>query len=77
MFLVCVCIFIVSSVVFLWCKKQNATEGNQIQNKEIATPGPSPWFSGAELESLPHQSLVQATKVHFGSRPDFKSKLAN
>ncbi|TYH52809.1 hypothetical protein ES332_D09G053500v1 [Gossypium tomentosum] len=79
MFLVCVCIFIVSSVVFLWCKKQNAREGNRIQNREIATPvtsqGVSPWFSGAELESLPHQSLVQATKVHFGSRPDFKKTL--
>ncbi|MFQ6671353.1 hypothetical protein Gotur_035928 [Gossypium turneri] len=79
MFLVCVCIFIVSSVVFLWCKKQNAREGNRIQNREIATrvtsQGVSPWFSGAELESLPHQSLVQATKVHFGSRPDFKKTL--
>ncbi|KAG8483063.1 hypothetical protein CXB51_021935 [Gossypium anomalum] len=79
MFLVCVCIFIVSSVVFLWCKKQNAREGNRIPNREIATPvtspGVSPCFSGAELESLPHQSLVQATKVHFGSRPDFKKTL--
>ncbi|MBA0858072.1 hypothetical protein Goshw_021125 [Gossypium schwendimanii] len=78
-FLVCVCIFIVSSVVFMWCKKQNAREANRIQKREISTPVTSqrvsPWFSGAELESLPHQSLVQATKVHFGSRPDFKETL--
>ncbi|MBA0683569.1 hypothetical protein Goari_025217 [Gossypium aridum] len=78
-FLVCVCIFIVASVVFMWCKKQNAREANRIQKREISTPvtsqGVSPWFSGAELESLPHQSLVQATKVHFGSRPDFKKTL--
>ncbi|XWS61216.1 hypothetical protein CRYUN_Cryun07bG0106600 [Craigia yunnanensis] len=79
MFLVCVCIFIVSSVVFLWRKKQNAREDNQIQNTEIPTAATSPvsWFSGAdsELESLPHQSLVQTTKVHFGSRPDLKKIL--
>ncbi|GMI75541.1 ferric reduction oxidase 4 [Hibiscus trionum] len=81
MFLVCVSVFIVSSVVFLWCKKQNSREGNQIQNNEIATPTAAhgaPWFSGAddrELESLPHQGIVQATQVHFGSRPDFKKIL--
>ncbi|KAK8686586.1 hypothetical protein V6N13_125610 [Hibiscus sabdariffa] len=83
MFLVCVCVFIVSSAVFLWCKKQNTREGNQIQNNEIATPttsdgAPMPWFSGAddrELESIPHQCFVQATRVHFGSRPDFKKIL--
>ncbi|XVE58483.1 hypothetical protein DITRI_Ditri04bG0173200 [Diplodiscus trichospermus] len=79
MFLVCVCIFIVSSAVFLWHKKQNAREGQQIQNTEVTTPTTSPgsWFSGAdrELEGLPHQSLVQATKLHFGSRPDLKKIL--
>ncbi|OMO71821.1 Cytochrome b245, heavy chain [Corchorus olitorius] len=79
MFLVSVCIFLVSSVVFLWRKKQNAREMNQIQNTEVPTPTTSPglWFPGAdrELESLPHQSLVQATKIHFGSRPDLKKTL--
>ncbi|XP_017972911.1 PREDICTED: ferric reduction oxidase 4 [Theobroma cacao] len=79
MFLVCACIFVVSSLVFLWRKKQNAWEINQIQNTEVPTPTTSPgsWFCGAdrELESLPHQSLVQATKVHFGSRPDLKKIL--
>ncbi|XVF50866.1 hypothetical protein PTKIN_Ptkin04bG0138100 [Pterospermum kingtungense] len=73
MFLVCVCIFIVSSVVFVWHKKQNVREANQIQNTEVATPTASP--ADGELESLPHQSLVQATRMHFGSRPDLKSEL--
>jgi hypothetical protein len=47
-------------------------------NVEISTPTRSPgsWIYGSEreLESLPHQSLVQATNVHFGARPDLKSK---
>ncbi|CAK7338845.1 unnamed protein product [Dovyalis caffra] len=51
-------------------------EGKQIQNLEVPTPTASPgsWFRNTEreLESLPHQSLVQATKVHFGARPDLK-----
>ncbi|XP_022724254.1 ferric reduction oxidase 4-like [Durio zibethinus] len=81
MFLVCVCIFIVSSVIFLWRKKQIAREGKPILNKEIPTPttttSPGTWFSCADIEliSLPTQSLAQATKVHFGSRPDLKKIL--
>ncbi|XP_050224872.1 ferric reduction oxidase 4-like [Mercurialis annua] len=76
LFLGCVCVFIVSSAAFLWFKKENGKEQNQIQNLEIPSPTASPgsWFYGAdrELESLPHQSLVDATKVHFGERPDLK-----
>lgn len=76
MFLLCACIFLASSAVFLFLKKENATEGKQIQNLEVPTPTPSPgsWFRNAdrELESLPHRSLVQATKVHFCARPDLK-----
>ncbi|KAB1220124.1 Ferric reduction oxidase 4 [Morella rubra] len=39
---------------------------------------PGSWFCVAdgELESLPQQSLVQATKVHFGARPDLKKILS-
>ncbi|KAK4384947.1 Ferric reduction oxidase 5 [Sesamum angolense] len=35
---------------------------------------PSSWLCGSdrELESLPTQSLVQSTNVHFGARPDLK-----
>ncbi|KAJ6684139.1 hypothetical protein OIU85_007795 [Salix viminalis] len=77
MFLLCACIFIASNAaVFLFRKKENAVEGKQIQNLEVPTPTTSPgsWFQNAstELESQPHQSLVQATKVHFGARPDLK-----
>jgi len=81
MFLVSSCILVASSAIFLWCKKQNSMEGKQIQNMEVPTPTTSPgsWFYvvDRELESLPHESLVQATNVHFGARPDLKSKLIN
>ncbi|KAF2315583.1 hypothetical protein GH714_040092 [Hevea brasiliensis] len=70
MLLVCACVVIASSAAFFWCKKQN----EQIQNLEVptatASPGSGPYGADTELESLPHQSLVQATKVHFGARPD-------
>ncbi|XP_040994633.1 ferric reduction oxidase 4-like isoform X1 [Juglans microcarpa x Juglans regia] len=79
MFLVFTCILLVSSAIFLRCKKQNARERKQIQNSDVPTPTNSPgsWFNVAdrELESLPHQSLVQATNVHFGARPDLKKVL--
>uniref|UniRef100_A0A6N2MEZ5 ferric-chelate reductase (NADH) n=1 Tax=Salix viminalis TaxID=40686 RepID=A0A6N2MEZ5_SALVM len=77
MFLVCACIFLASSAVFLVRKKENAIEGKQIQNLEVPTPAASPagsWLrnSDRELESLPHQSLAQATRLHFCARPDLK-----
>lgn len=81
MFLVCACICIVSSVAFVLCKRRNATEDKQIQNLEMSMPTTSPaaWSYVAadhrELESHPNQSLVEAMKVHFGARPDLKSKL--
>ncbi|XP_023900003.1 ferric reduction oxidase 4 [Quercus suber] len=78
-FLVCTCIFIASSAIFLWCKKQNAKEYERILNLKAPTPPTSPWsqfyVADRELESLPHQSLVQATKVHFGTKPDLKEIL--
>ena len=79
LFLICAAISVCSSAVFLWCKRQNASEINQILNMEGPTPiiSPGSWINGneRELESVPHQSLVQATKVYYGARPDFKSKL--
>jgi len=72
---VCVC----SSAVFMWWRRQNTLESKQIMNVEVPTPTTSQgsWIYGSEreLESLPHQSLVQATNVHFGARPDLKSKV--
>lgn len=80
MFSIISCIFLASSAIFLWCKKQYSLKGKQIQNLEVPTPTISPgsWFCVAdgELESLPQQSLVQATKVHFGARPDLKKILS-
>ncbi|KAH1230652.1 Ferric reduction oxidase 4 [Glycine max] len=79
MFLLCAVICICSSAVFLWWKRQNSLESKQIMNVEFPTPTRSPgsWIYGSEreLESLPHQSLVQATNVHFGARPDLKKIL--
>ncbi|KAK6794522.1 hypothetical protein RDI58_007975 [Solanum bulbocastanum] len=77
MFLACASIFIGTSVIFMWQKRENEIEGGQIQNVEIPTnPTSSPvdnlCGTERELESLPHQSIVQATKVHYGARPDLK-----
>ncbi|XP_058084548.1 ferric reduction oxidase 2-like [Magnolia sinica] len=79
MSLACVCIIAAASGAVLWNKKQDAKEVNQIQNMDVGTSTslPSSWFYSMdrELESLPHQSLVQATKVHFGARPNLKNML--
>ncbi|PRQ60158.1 putative ferric-chelate reductase (NADH) [Rosa chinensis] len=74
MFLICASIFIVSSAVFLWCKRQNAIEeGKRTQNAKLSTS-----TTDIELESSPHnhESLIaQATQVHYGTRPDLKKIL--
>lgn len=78
MLVICICIAATASAAFVWNKKRNAMEAKQIQNMEGMTPAASPntWFYNAdsELESLPHQSIVQATNVHYGERPNLKSK---
>lgn len=67
-----------TSLASVWNKKANAMDTKQIQNMEGASPVASPnsWFYNAdrELESLPQQSLVQSTNVHYGERPDLKSE---
>ncbi|KAK7391334.1 hypothetical protein VNO78_19748 [Psophocarpus tetragonolobus] len=79
LFILCAGICICSSAVFIWWKGQNSLECKQIMNVEVPIPTRSPgsWIYGSEreLESLPHQSLVQATNVHFGARPDLKKIL--
>lgn len=79
MFLVCVCVFVVSSAAFLFSKRRNAVENIQVQSLDVSSPAASPgsWFCGVdgELESLPCQALVQATNIHFGSRPNLKKIL--
>ncbi|KAF5198308.1 Ferric reduction oxidase [Thalictrum thalictroides] len=67
-----------SAVVFKK-KNRNAMEAKQIQVMDAPSPTTSPgsWFHNAdrELESLPQQSLVKATNLHYGSRPDLKKIL--
>ncbi|WCJ36698.1 ferric reduction oxidase 2 [Euphorbia peplus] len=79
MFILSFSILITASAAFLWTKKQNAKEMNQIKNTDV-TPGTSPGSkitnNDRELESLPHQSLLQATKVHLGERPNLEKILS-
>ncbi|XP_021644147.2 ferric reduction oxidase 2-like isoform X1 [Hevea brasiliensis] len=76
MLVICICIAMTASAAVFWNKKKNVREANQIQNIEGSTPSRSPgsrlYDAERELESLPHQSLVQATNVHYGERPDLK-----
>ncbi|KAJ0053215.1 hypothetical protein Pint_00473 [Pistacia integerrima] len=79
MLFICISIVATASAAVIWNKKQNTMEAKQIQSMEGATVGGSPdsWFynGDTELESLPHQSVVQATNVHYGERPDLKRML--
>ena len=75
--LMCVSIALAASGAVLWNKKQNTMEARQVQNMEASSAYGSPasfYNSDKELESLPRQSLIQSTKVHYGKRPDLKSK---
>ncbi|GAB4861691.1 hypothetical protein Ancab_036944 [Ancistrocladus abbreviatus] len=79
--LMCVCIVLASSGAVLWNKTRNGMEAKQIINMEGITPRGSPysWSYNAEreLESLPHESLVHSTNVHYCKRPDLKRLLSN
>lgn len=81
MLFICVSIVITATAAFLWNKKQYTKEMIQIQNTETPTTiaSPASWFYIAEreLESLPHQSFDQATRVHYGDRPNLKRKLSS
>lgn len=73
MLVICICIAMTASAAIFWIKRENASEAKQVQNMEGATSG-SPGSYNMELESLPPQSLAQAINVHYGRRPDLKSK---
>ncbi|XP_012090729.2 ferric reduction oxidase 2-like [Jatropha curcas] len=80
MLFISVSIVMTASAAFVWNKKHNAKEMKQIQNIDTPTPGMSPVClqfhdTERELENLPYQSLLQATSVHLGQRPDFKKIL--
>ncbi|KAG4377950.1 hypothetical protein GLYMA_18G235900v4 [Glycine max] len=78
-FAICVSISMAASAAVLWNKKYNDREAKQIQNLEGSSSAESPKLNtdegDKELESLPQQSLVQATKVHYGARPDLRRLL--
>lgn len=79
MLVICLAISVTASAAFLWNKKQNGKEATKIQNMEGTTPTVSPasmtFNADRELESLPHQSVVEATNVHYGERPDLKRRI--
>ncbi|XP_058768453.1 ferric reduction oxidase 2-like [Vicia villosa] len=79
MLIICVSVVVVASVAVLSNKKQNAKEAKQIQNMERPTPIVSPnsmiYNADREMESFPYQSLVQATNVTYGARPDLSRLL--
>ncbi|XP_065864209.1 ferric reduction oxidase 2-like [Euphorbia lathyris] len=67
MLVICFSIGLTASVAVLWNKKEIKKESsNQIRNVE---------GSSREVESLPQESLFQATDVHYGQRPDLKRML--
>ena len=78
---ICFAIAVTSSLSVLWNKRVNAMEAKQIQSLDGSSPMASPesQFYNAEremeLESLTRPSLEPAINVHYGQRPDLKSKL--
>ncbi|ERM96456.1 hypothetical protein AMTR_s00001p00254670 [Amborella trichopoda] len=76
---VCVSIATMATLAVMWNRRHSPMEMKQIQNLELPTPttSPSAWSYNAdrELESLPQQSLLQATNIHIGARPDLTKML--
>ncbi|KAI9110083.1 hypothetical protein K1719_019124 [Acacia pycnantha] len=77
MLVICIGIGVTCTAAFVWNKKKNGKEATNIQNMDGTSPSVSPdsmtWCNaGREMESLPYQSVVEATNVHHGERPDLK-----
>ncbi|XP_065859679.1 ferric reduction oxidase 2-like isoform X2 [Euphorbia lathyris] len=70
MLVMCVSIVITASAAVFWNKKQQEREAKQFQNNVEVLNN-----SEKELESLPLQSFVEPTNVHYGRRPDLKRML--
>ncbi|KAK1304954.1 Ferric reduction oxidase 4 [Acorus calamus] len=79
MIFMCVCVAVTGGIAVEWNKRKIAREANQVQNLDVPTPTASPgsWLynEDRELESVPHQSLVQATTLHYGARPNLQNIL--
>ncbi|KAJ3706898.1 hypothetical protein LUZ61_010603 [Rhynchospora tenuis] len=75
----CVCIVVAATIPFLINKRSNSKAAKRINGLDIPTPtiSPSSWLQNSEieLESLPRDSLIKATNVHYGRRPDLKKIL--
>ncbi|XP_073123192.1 ferric reduction oxidase 2-like [Henckelia pumila] len=76
MLFICFSIVITASFAFLWNKKRNAMEAQQIQDMEEHMAGKTSTSlfeqDDIELESLPLQSIIKSTNVHYGRRPDLE-----
>ncbi|KAI3720708.1 hypothetical protein L2E82_31700 [Cichorium intybus] len=68
MLFVCVSVFLATSFVYLWQKKENdKSEGMKVQNFELGEV--------REIERFDRQSVAETTEVHFGHRPDLERML--
>ncbi|XVE73829.1 hypothetical protein DITRI_Ditri11bG0150100 [Diplodiscus trichospermus] len=76
---ICVSITATASAAVFWNKRRYGREAKQIQIMDGQTPEGSPnlmpYNGDRELESLPHQSLAEVTKIHYGERPDLERML--
>ncbi|PIA47982.1 hypothetical protein AQUCO_01400521v1 [Aquilegia coerulea] len=75
MLLICGSITLTASAVVVMNKKQNANKARQ-NTQFIDAPSPGFHSTDRELESFPKQSFIQATNVHYGSRPDLEMILS-
>ncbi|XP_073112147.1 ferric reduction oxidase 4-like [Elaeis guineensis] len=79
MLLICACIAITASAAVLWNKRRSTVEAKKIQNMDASMSGtPSSYFYNGdrELESVPQESIVKATRLHYGERPNVKKMLS-
>ena len=60
---ICGVIASTSTIAYLLSKERCASDGRQVHSTE------------RELESVPQEGLALSTEVHYGARPDLKSKL--
>ncbi|CAI0546527.1 unnamed protein product [Linum tenue] len=83
-FLACTSVLTVSSAVFILRKKQRGSggEGGRVKSLEMemevvspSPPRPAGSFVGGEVESVPARQVAEATKVHYGRRPDLEGIL--
>ncbi|CAI0546526.1 unnamed protein product [Linum tenue] len=81
-FLACTSVLTVSSAVFILRKKQRGSggEGGRVKSLEMemevvspSPPRPAGSFVGGEVESVPARQVAEATKVHYGRRPDLEA----